>query len=1068
MAFPTTSILDAFNRADEGPPPSANWTADPFNVSTVGHEVISNAASNGQHTYWSAASFAADQEAYVTISNLNGGTGGGLFMRVQSPGTSGADGYECNWNGTTVSVTRVIDAYAVETTIDSVTTTAAATGYKFGVEVTGTGATVTIKCYIDTGSGWTLVLTASDTGGTRITSGGYIGMFSQPVTSLDDFGGGAIVSATEQAAFRFYDDDGSESASTAAAAQDTNLTAATGVNKILRVRVQGSGDVPSTAFTLRAAKNGGSYAAVGVGASSGGTPPIIEAGDATESGDNATTPTNPWPVSTPALSIGDLIVMILAWDDSVNNTGVTPAAGPNGESWTAIGTVQSSASTEIRMAAYYTVATGSWSAGSVSVTPSANEQWTASVLRVPAGEFDASTPIGAAGQSSSAGTAETTINSPAVTAGSSDGNGRLVWAAAADADPQSSLSSGYSAVTNTDRGNVSLSVQTRDAAVANSESIAAANGTRTIAGDSWASKAFVVRAPIVANECYVSLSSNIAAGGEATTSRLTGGTGSFAPGRIWDNENGTDALNPDTDEHTEVAWCLQLAAGLSGGDYFDFRVYAGASPLSDYPVTPRWTVGAGGITEAVIMLAADLLLAPAAQQAALASAALIADVAAGPASLGSWHGVAPLAASATIGVTGLALLQASVTDLVAAVSQVVTAAPLYAGSVTFVLGGETSADGQAQLAGTVTQAAGAAISAAAVAQALAVLPLALQGQLAPQALAIVAAALGLPVSILDVASAPDPAVVQVAIALDALTSAAAAGDAQQQAALAVTATAEGLPSAAQQAIGAAALAATVAFTPQGLAQALGLLALAAAGGLTQQGSATTTGAAALAVATTLSPEASVLAAALLALAAQAQLAALAVDDGAVAVTIALAAETTVTVTTLQLAIAIQTFLAGAGLASAPRATQADALALALLANMDATARAVASGSVAIALAGLTSTAGAQTAVGTVAAAAGAALAPAPVPQFRGVVGLEGRAQAAPAGMLQAQVALTLSLAALFNLLATASGDPTIGLLAIVAEQLRIASVTGEALRRADVGTEDLRVASVDNERLDPS
>lgn len=225
--------------------------------------------------------------------------------------------------------------------------------------------------------------------------------------------------------------------------------------------------------------------------------PVIETADATESGDNATTPTSPWPVSTPAAASGDLLIMIVGWDDSTNNTGITPADGPNSETWTQINSVVASASTEVRMTAYYTVATGSWSAGSVNVTPNANEQWTACVLKVPAGEFDGTTPIGASATTASAGTSETTVNSPAITTGSTDGDnggGRLIWAATADADPQTSLSAGYTAITNTDRGNVSLSVNSRDSAVTNSQSISVGNGTRTIAGDSWCSLGFVVRA----------------------------------------------------------------------------------------------------------------------------------------------------------------------------------------------------------------------------------------------------------------------------------------------------------------------------------------------------------------------------------------------------------------------------------------------------------------------------------------------------------------------------------------------------------------------------------------------
>ena len=226
--------------------------------------------------------------------------------------------------------------------------------------------------------------------------------------------------------------------------------------------------------------------------------PVIESGDATLDGDNATTPANPWVMDTPALSIGDLIIAIVGWDDSTTNTGISLANGPNGETWTQIGSVVASASTEVRMTAYYTIATGSWSAGTINITPNANEQWTSCVLRVPAGEFDPTTPIGASATRSSSGTSETSVLAPAFSAGATDGGGRYIWAGSVDQDPQTTLAAGFTSIDSTDRGQVSLSVQSRDSAVTDSESIS--GGTRAIASDSWCSLGFVVRAPATAFE----------------------------------------------------------------------------------------------------------------------------------------------------------------------------------------------------------------------------------------------------------------------------------------------------------------------------------------------------------------------------------------------------------------------------------------------------------------------------------------------------------------------------------------------------------------------------------------
>lgn len=398
----------------------------------------------------------------------------------------------------------------------------------------------------------------------------------------------------EQEGFRFGVDDGSESGHTWEAAQDTNISTAAGESRLLRFIVNATGDPAAIAFKLKYQKNGsGGYATVPIGATGVGTTPVIEAGDTTSSGDNATTPTSPWAVSRPTAATGDLLIMIIGWDDSVNNTGISVANGPNGEVWSQIGSVVSSASTEARMTAYYVVATGSWGAGSISVTPNANEQWTATVIKVLAGEFDASTPIGASNTRASAGTAETSALSPSLTAGASDGGGRLIWAVTTDTDPLVTLQSGNTSIANNDRGNEALGVAIRDTAVTNSESIAG-GATWSLAGDSWCSITFVVRAPIVNNDYYITTSANIAAGGEDTTARLTApsakSTSDFVTGRRWDNENGTDTTNITTDDYSEFEYFLTVRSGLSASDYFDSRLYNGDTPLDTYTNTPRWTI----------------------------------------------------------------------------------------------------------------------------------------------------------------------------------------------------------------------------------------------------------------------------------------------------------------------------------------------------------------------------------------------------------------------------------------------------------------------------------------------
>lgn len=467
---------------------------------------------------------------------------------------------------------------------------------------TGSGQSVlTSDTGNDNGVNWVIAYEAGEagpsaSGGTLAEQGTFTGFIAFSIAD------GVPAATLEQEGFAFGDDDGSESGHTLNT-QDSNATAEVAAVKTLRLLIDATSDPAATAYALRYQKNGaGGYTAVPT-SSGGKTQPVIDAGDCTESGDNATTPSSPWSVSRPTAVSGDLLILVIGWDDSTNNTGITVANGPNGEVWSQINSVVASASTEVRMTAYYVVATGSWGAGSISVTPAANEQWTATAIHVPAGEFDAATPIGASATRASAGTAETNALSPVMTAGASDGSGTLIFAVTTDTDPLTTLQSGFTSIANTDRGNEALGVAVRDTAVSNSESIAGGD-TWALASDSWCSIAFVVRAPTVTNEIYITASANVAAGGEATTARLTPPsgktTGDFATGRRWDDENGADSIDIGADEYTELEWVLTTQSPAAVDDYYDFRVYAGAAALDTYTVTPRLTLisGSSPVTEA--------------------------------------------------------------------------------------------------------------------------------------------------------------------------------------------------------------------------------------------------------------------------------------------------------------------------------------------------------------------------------------------------------------------------------------------------------------------------------------
>lgn len=225
------------------------------------------------------------------------------------------------------------------------------------------------------------------------------------------------------------------------------------------------------------------------------TQPVIDSGDGT--GTAITTAADPWSINHPAAASGDLLLWLLTWDDSTNVTTITPPSGPNGETISSIAGPIASSGTEIRQQAFHTIATGSWSAGTLSFDPNASETVVATCIKVPAGEFNASDPIGAAATRASAGTAESTVNSPAFTAEAGDTNGTLVILYGSDADAITAPGSDFTTVRNQTAGGVGHLVGVRNSAVSASESITAL--AASIASDSWCSLAFVVKPPVTAD-----------------------------------------------------------------------------------------------------------------------------------------------------------------------------------------------------------------------------------------------------------------------------------------------------------------------------------------------------------------------------------------------------------------------------------------------------------------------------------------------------------------------------------------------------------------------------------------
>lgn len=414
----------------------------------------------------------------------------------------------------------------------------------------------------------------------------------------------------DQDAFRFYNDNGSETAATAAQAQDTNESVALDTARTIRFRAQSTGDFASTAFKLKAQKNGsGGYTDVPVGlpASPSVSWGAIGTGGA---GTNSCTPTYPTGISA---STSELFCCVTGR----SNTASTAFSAPSG--WTLVssselegGTGTFAADTGTRRVAWFKKDTVSGSETGTETFAyasgsSGNSTIYASIVRVEK-------PIGHS-ISVAATTGADTTNGTGYSATGSAGlsflaDDLLLIGTAQNIDTGTQSSE---AITATDVTFGTLSNR-RSTAVTNgfdqrhiivSRPVTSVTGTPTSAptysytisaSGSGPTSFLRLRSVAPTVELYVATSSNITAGGEATTNRLSGGSGSFVTGRIWDDENGTDLIDITTNNYTELAWNLKIASG-SNSDYWDLRVYAGDTVFAGYTQTPRLTLstGSGGV-----------------------------------------------------------------------------------------------------------------------------------------------------------------------------------------------------------------------------------------------------------------------------------------------------------------------------------------------------------------------------------------------------------------------------------------------------------------------------------------
>jgi hypothetical protein len=179
-SFPTTPVLDDFNRSNTGPPPSASWTTIQH-----GHQVVSNAArgsyAGDDCVSWWNTTFGSDVEAYFDITTVDP-AGLSLAVYFLDANYNGYDIYYSWINGWVIS--RVLNGDDVTNTFFSATAPVASdsigASYIDGV----------VRLYLKHSGTWTLLGSVNDS--TYASSNFHIGLETyRAVTRVENFGGGS-------------------------------------------------------------------------------------------------------------------------------------------------------------------------------------------------------------------------------------------------------------------------------------------------------------------------------------------------------------------------------------------------------------------------------------------------------------------------------------------------------------------------------------------------------------------------------------------------------------------------------------------------------------------------------------------------------------------------------------------------------------------------------------------------------------------------------------------------------------------------------------------------------------
>lgn len=409
---------------------------------------------------------------------------------------------------------------------------------------------------------------------------------------------------SEQLRFRFRYDNGSETTAGWITTESTNSYTPLNQNVRIRTLVDTAGDVSNSLVSLYYKRSDeGSYLPVPTSSS---IPAVYGTVTFQSIGTGANGSTSVAPSYPASIAAGDYLTLHVSSGGTGNPTPSTPSG------WTLLATGTSTDGTfgidtgPRRMTVFGKIAAGT-ETGTLSVTITSGNTCRGTIARWTKSGSGTWTIEAQGADDSTSGTG---VSMTTASMNWNTGDATCVAVCqrvdSATQSAQSLTASGVTFGTMTNRASTAVTTGNDHRHVV--DTFAAITGTSNVnATATWAYTAsaavsaggVIVRlreyTAATPNRIYISASSNITAGGEATTAQLTPPSGKttsdFTTGRMWDDENGSDSIDIASDFYSEFEWCLQAQSPAANTEIYQFRVYFAGNPLDTYTLTPQWTIG---------------------------------------------------------------------------------------------------------------------------------------------------------------------------------------------------------------------------------------------------------------------------------------------------------------------------------------------------------------------------------------------------------------------------------------------------------------------------------------------